>query len=420
MTVMKHKKRKSSAKDSWSFDGGINYDSEQKTARNYSTQNRDERQRRGKAKSALHLRHQNFIKKMGNKVRFGESVNEFEEKPTLIPSTAESITPSAQHNTVIQSQPQLYEKFIKKFNILELKGVNGTKRKSVDCIDKTEIVCETCSDDKSSGLVFSSKFSLNSYNIEPPLTSPSLEIFEWFFQSEINDNPDVAQSLIAQSKYPMSFVDKIKLNSLYSIFSSLNKKLPSFPNLIDSLLQIPGICEYWRRDIPLNEFCQKLFPFLSSYCDVLVDGRELLNDSVILEAAIMHSIFHITKSRLVVSFSFGHFVVLFYPTREFQIQHNLILKEESINDREFRDQGFTRPRLLILCPFRSSVNKIIQTIVSICGENTSISGMEKFQAEYINGDAEESSSKKEKPLDWHAIFEGNIDDDFKVFFKQIR
>lgn len=98
-----------------------------------------------------------------------------------------------------------------------------------------------------------------------------------------------------------------------------------------------------------------------------------------------------------------------------------------------QDQGFSRPRVLILCPFRGSAVKVIQGIQSILGENTSISGMEKLEEEYgppdeaNDEDAAEfmqqqnkkgGSSKKgpaPKPEDWEALFkQQNIDDDFKV------
>ena len=49
-----------------------------------------------------------------------------------------------------------------------------------------------------------------------------------------------------------------------------------------------------------------------------------------------------------------------------------------------QDQGYVRPRILILCPFRSSVRKIVKQIIAILGPNTTVSSWEKFEEEYGN------------------------------------
>ena len=108
------------------------------------------------------------------------------------------------------------------------------------------------------------------------------------------------------------------------------------------------------------------------------------------------------------------------------------LKNETENGiQEFVDQGFCRPRVLILCPFRGTAMKIIENIKSILGENTSISNKSKFAEEFGPPDsdsdddsededggntetASEKSKKKskkrkeglEKPDDWKALFKG--------------
>jgi hypothetical protein len=111
-------------------------------------------------------------------------------------------------------------------------------------------------------------------------------------------------------------------------------------------------------------------------------------------------------------------------------------------DDVYRDQGFVRPRLLILCPFRHTARKIIDMMIRILGPNTSISNYEKFQEEYADPIEDDPNDEKQldpynyqlykqqkkrqerqqtsshgpvkKPADWEAIFKGNMDDDFKV------
>lgn len=106
--------------------------------------------------------------------------------------------------------------------------------------------------------------------------------------------------------------------------------------------------------------------------------------------------------------------------RELVLKNNVLLKSpESVEIDSCRDQGFTRPRLLILCPFKSSVIRIVQLMKDILGENTSYSGLEKLLDDFGDNPDEveeegKNGVKKEKPLDWHTLFDGNIEDDFKV------
>jgi hypothetical protein len=109
---------------------------------------------------------------------------------------------------------------------------------------------------------------------------------------------------------------------------------------------------------------------------------------------------------------------------------------EDISTLSIQDQGFTRPRVLILCPFRSSAKEIIELIIDIFGENSSIANLEKLKNEYDDdppvddenddcGDNNNNDNNKKKlkkmikknmPEDWEKIFKNkNIDDDFKVF-----
>jgi len=81
-----------------------------------------------------------------------------------------------------------------------------------------------------------------------------------------------------------------------------------------------------------------------------------------------------------------------------------------------RDQGFCRPRVLILCPFRGTALRVVQQIRNILGENTSVSGWDKLQDEFsLFEEEDENGPDAKKPQDWKDLFSNqNIDDDFKV------
>jgi U3 small nucleolar RNA-associated protein 25 len=122
---------------------------------------------------------------------------------------------------------------------------------------------------------------------------------------------------------------------------------------------------------------------------------------------------------------------------------------------EFQDQGFVAPRVLILCPFRSTARKVVLAMKEALGKNTTISKAAAFDEEFGRedsddeeadddngeddssdnkattgdwGDASGSSrqtpkdskgnkskkSKSKMPADWDALFNDNIDDDFKL------
>lgn len=86
---------------------------------------------------------------------------------------------------------------------------------------------------------------------------------------------------------------------------------------------------------------------------------------------------------------------------------------------EFQDQGYTRPRVLILCPFRGTAFKLVMALKHFLGKNTTISQVEKFVEEYGSseedgGCSEEEGVMNKKPQDWKHIFDQNVDDDFKL------
>lgn len=98
--------------------------------------------------------------------------------------------------------------------------------------------------------------------------------------------------------------------------------------------------------------------------------------------------------------------------------------------QDFADQGFCRPRVLILCPFRGTAFEIIKNIKRILGDNTSMSNIDKFEEEYgppdddsdsdnedIDGGtltaagkskikSKERKERSDKPEDWKALFKG--------------
>lgn len=95
------------------------------------------------------------------------------------------------------------------------------------------------------------------------------------------------------------------------------------------------------------------------------------------------------------------------------------LKQEKkqIEDLEFRDQGFTRARVLILLPFRHSALEVVTCLAtSLFGYGVKLGSVcrqwNRFIEEFSLRDEEPSYSKK--PQDFIETFAGNIDDSFRI------
>ncbi|XP_041468149.1 digestive organ expansion factor homolog [Lytechinus variegatus] len=147
----------------------------------------------------------------------------------------------------------------------------------------------------------------------------------------------------------------------------------------------------------LSRLQQELFSIMNSYKDLVYPERNYQNEEEIRLVYCLHVLSYIVKSRNVV------------------LKHNQMLTANPDLDTEsMRDRGLTRPRVLILVPFRSSALEVIKTMAKILvPTNQSMSHRKRFFDEY--GLAEERRpSKFPKPEDWEALFKGNYDDHFRM------
>ena len=95
----------------------------------------------------------------------------------------------------------------------------------------------------------------------------------------------------------------------------------------------------------------------------------------------------------------------------------LRLEKKPVEDLLFRDQGFTRARVLIVLPFRHSAKQVITCLAtSLFGSNIKLSTVcrqwTRFIEEFSLSGEEPSFAKK--PQDFVDTFQGNIDDSFRI------
>lgn len=100
---------------------------------------------------------------------------------------------------------------------------------------------------------------------------------------------------------------------------------------------------------------------------------------------------------------------------------------ETDSDKWRRDQGFTRPKILILLPFRGVAYELLEIIVGLLGPKTVVINKDRFDNEYgpdVEDDTLAAEADKErvrtvldrKPEDWKTLLGGgkNVDDMFTL------
>ncbi|KAJ2006266.1 rRNA-binding ribosome biosynthesis protein utp25 [Coemansia thaxteri] len=148
----------------------------------------------------------------------------------------------------------------------------------------------------------------------------------------------------------------------------------------------------------LTAFQQRLFGWFDQYLDVVYAGRSFDKDDEITSAYALHAMNHVMKSK------------------DLERRNRAKLTKahaEGVDAGELRDQGFTRPRVLIVLPFRNCAYKVVEKLYKLASAGQDMSAP-RFSKEYGPGDSEESIISKRKPDDFRKTFAGNIDDNFRI------
>ena len=136
-----------------------------------------------------------------------------------------------------------------------------------------------------------------------------------------------------------------------------------------------------------------------SYQDFLFCSRTQANSQALQNLLSVHVLNHILK------------------TRNGVLKNNTRLsKSDSPEDLECRDQGFTRPKVLVLLPTRQSCAQFIENIVSLYQPEQQ-ENKKRFTESYTQNSNDIS---QDKPSDFRDLFAGNDDDLFRLGLKFTR
>ncbi|CAG2105425.1 unnamed protein product [Medioppia subpectinata] len=172
--------------------------------------------------------------------------------------------------------------------------------------------------------------------------------------------------------------------------------------IIENLCKAVITSDAKQTSLELNPFQYELLSIISKYKDLLFTERNAENGEHIRLLYSMHALNHILK------------------TRSRILHHNYKIGRHVSSDEEYRDQGLTRPKVLILVPFRDSVLRIVKILISLMFGD--IKDKSEKKANVMNGkrffeefspDTEEPTLHK-KPEDYESMFTGNFDDSFRI------
>ncbi|PIA15139.1 DUF1253-domain-containing protein [Coemansia reversa NRRL 1564] len=143
-----------------------------------------------------------------------------------------------------------------------------------------------------------------------------------------------------------------------------------------------------------------MFNWFDQYRDVVFGGRTHKNEDELTTAYATHAMNHIAKAK----------------DREHKNNAKLAKAHAAGNDvGELRDRGFTRPRVLIILPFRNSAYKLIRKLLMLASAEQEMNSS-RFMKEYGPDEEEEErhNANTRKPDDFQQTFAGNIDDAFRI------
>lgn len=142
---------------------------------------------------------------------------------------------------------------------------------------------------------------------------------------------------------------------------------------------------------------QNLASAMFNYTDIVNGNRSLRNSSQLRDLSALHTLNHVFK------------------TRDRILKNNAKLSSSS-EPLDLRDQGFARPKVLIIVPTKQACVRFVDSIVRLC-EPEQQENKSRFLETFSHEDTDEWA---DKPEDFRALFGGNHEEDFRIGLKFTR
>ncbi|KAF2280565.1 DUF1253-domain-containing protein [Westerdykella ornata] len=143
---------------------------------------------------------------------------------------------------------------------------------------------------------------------------------------------------------------------------------------------------------------QAIAPSLYNYQDVLFGGRTVQNAGRLRQVTCLHALNHVFK------------------TRDRVIKNNAKVSQAADEDVEYRDQGFTRPKILFLLETKQACVRAVNTITELCDFEQQ-ENKKRFMDSFS---APENKFSDDRPDDFRELFEGNDENEFRIGLKFTR
>jgi U3 small nucleolar RNA-associated protein 25 len=158
------------------------------------------------------------------------------------------------------------------------------------------------------------------------------------------------------------------------------------------------VAAYEQELDSLSPITLPLLPHVFSYRDIFFAARTPDNAPSLRSAVCLHALNHV------------------YKTRDKILKNNARAAANPDRDMQYRDQGFTRPKVLLIVPTRNSCARYVEKIVEICRPQQQ-ENKKRFEDDFVQ---RSNNGPENRPDDFVELFEGNTDDMFRLGIKFTR